>query len=152
MLSLPLPTRSWKSACTCALLIALLAGCEGISLAAPEGEVTLQVQGTVRDAASGAPIANAKVAVVRLAYGWTDLASVRTDAEGRYSLTHHLRHVATDEEFRDSCTIWHNDTSTSVGMHVQASSYSMWAADGMNGVPMLRCTNELQTMHFQLRR
>lgn len=135
---------SW---CAWALLAALLTACEGLSLAAPEGEATLQVQGTVRDAASGAPVANAKVAIV---VGWSDLATARTDTEGRYSLTHRLKHVARDREFRDSCHIWLNDTAHSVTMDVEATGYPSWAA--LEASAVLRCTDELQTMHFRLRK
>lgn len=144
------PLRTLGVGFRCALLAALLNACEGVSFAAPEGEVALQVQGTVRDAASGAPIPNAKVSVVGEFY--IELASVRTDAEGRYSLTHRLNHVATDEEFRDSCTIWDDDTTMSVGIRVDAAGYPVWAADGTDGVPALRCTDELQTMHFKLQK
>jgi hypothetical protein len=137
--------RTPAFAAVCFILAAVTGGCNGIGIAAPEATVNLRVEGSVRDAVSGVPLADAKVAVVRLGYGWTELASVRTDAQGRYLLTYRLRHVATDREFRDGCTIWYKSTSTSVGIMSEAPGY-LWGSDGSDGAPRLRCINELQNI------
>jgi hypothetical protein len=143
--------RSLAAAAVCFVLAVMTGGCDGIGIAAPEATVTLRIEGIVRDASSRAPLADAKVAVVRLGYGWTELASVRTDAQGRYSLTYRLRHVATDREFRDGCTIWYNNTSTSVGIMSEAPGY-LWGSDGSDGAPRLRCINELQNIDLLMTR
>jgi hypothetical protein len=143
--------RGGVVAAVCFILAAVTGGCDGIGIAAPETTVNLRIEGSVRDAGSGAPLADAKVAVVRLGYGWTELASVRTDAQGRYSLTYRLRRVATDREFRDGCTIWYKNTSTSVGIKSEAPGY-LWGSDGLDGAPQLRCTNELQIIDLLMTR
>lgn len=132
----------------CFLAAAALGGC-GIELAAPETTVHLHVEGTVLDSETGAPIAGARVALARLWYGWTELTSVQTDSEGRYSLSYVLRHVATDEEFGDDCTVWHDDTGKSVGLVPHAPGY-LWGSDGSDGSPRLRCTNGLQIIDLRM--
>jgi len=130
----------------------LVAGCEGVGLVGPTREASLQVQGTVRDAVSGAPIVNARVSVtVSEGYGSTDLASVRTDAEGRYTLTYRLKRVATDREFGDTCTIWQKDRSSSVWIRAVADGYWLRADSGEDGAPALRCTDAVQTIDLNLR-
>lgn len=130
-------------------MLAVLFGACGVDIVSPETTVDLRVQGVVRAASSGEAVANATVSLTRNEdYVWTALTSVVTDAEGRYSLTYHLRHVATDPEFAGSCTVWHDDTSTSVDLLAQAEGFA-------SGIPgdqgsRLRCTNELQTIDLTL--
>jgi hypothetical protein len=126
----------------------LFGGC-GVSIVSPETTVDLRVQGVVRAASSGAPVPNARVSLTRSEdYGWIDLTSVVADAEGRYSLTYHLRHVATDPEFAGSCTVWHDDTSTSVELIAQAEGFAL-AFPGDQGA-RLRCTDSLQTIDLTM--
>lgn len=151
-------SRSWANAVrltgALALAASLFAGCKGLGIASPEGEVTLRVQGIVRDALTDTHIPNAKVAVARweAPYGYTELASVRTDAEGRYSLTHRLSHVVTETQFADSCSVWYRDTTTDVEIQAEAAGYLTWQLNGFDAVPALRCTSELQVIELGMRR
>ena len=130
----------------------LFLGACGLSLAEPETDVTLQISGSVRDAVSGGPIAGATVAVTTGFFGTGDLASVRTEADGRYVLTYHLRHVATDKELSGSCTIWDGDTSRGVSVYATAPGYGPRAESGADGVPALACRGEAQTFDFKLKK
>jgi hypothetical protein len=142
--------RRWLMAVAVAGVV--VGGCDGVSLAGPTRESNLQVQGTVRDAVTGAPIANARVSVaVTEGYVPTELTSVRTDAEGRYTLTYRLRNVATDREFGDTCTIWHKDRSTSVWIRAVADGYWLWADSSEDGAPALRCVDAVQIIDLKLR-
>lgn len=148
--------RSWKHAGTLfgalALTTALFTSCEGLSIASPEGEVTLRVEGFVRDAITAAPIPNARVMVmVTFAYTDNELASVRTDAAGHYSLTYRLRHVVTDEEFEGDCYVWYRDTTVIVEIRAEAAGYRTWQL-GFDAVPELRCTGELQFIEIRMRK
>jgi hypothetical protein len=131
------------------LLVAVLFGGCGLSIVSPETTVDLRVQGVVRAASSGESVPNATVSLTRTEdYSWVDLTSVVTDAEGRYSLTYRLRHVATDPEFAGSCTVWHDDTSTSVELLAQAEGFAL-AFPGDQGA-RLRCTDALQTIDLTM--
>jgi hypothetical protein len=144
------PNRLWLTAL--GVIGALAGGCEGLSLAGPTRESNLQVQGTVRDAVSGAPVANAKVSVAIIdSYVAKDLTSVRTDAEGRFTLTYRLKNVATDKEFGDTCTIWYKDWSTTVSIRAVADGYWLWAESGEDGAPALRCVDAVQIIDLKLR-
>ncbi|MGK2962237.1 MAG: carboxypeptidase-like regulatory domain-containing protein [Gemmatimonadaceae bacterium] len=135
-----------------ALAVTLLAGCEGLGIASPEGEFTLRVNGFVRDVASGAPIPGARVAVARweAPWGYTELASVHTDAAGFYSLTYRLRHVVTDEELAGYCSVWYRDITTDVEIQAEAAGYRTWESGGFDAVPALRCTNEQQVIEIRM--
>ncbi|MBA2670755.1 MAG: carboxypeptidase regulatory-like domain-containing protein [Gemmatimonadetes bacterium] len=141
----------WLS--TAGVVIAvLLGGCDGVGFVSPEGDVTLQIQGTVRDAVSNAPIMNARVSVaVTEGYVGKDLTNVRTDAEGRYALTYRLMSVATERQFRDNCTIWHKGNTTGVWVRAVSDGSGVWADSGEDGAPALRCTDALQTIDLRLR-
>ncbi|HUQ47930.1 MAG TPA: carboxypeptidase-like regulatory domain-containing protein [Gemmatimonadaceae bacterium] len=128
-----------------------LGGC-GLSLASPEGDVNLQISGSVKDAVSGSPIAGASVVVTTGFFGSGDLTSVSTGADGRYVLTYHLRHVATDKELSDGCNVWDGDTSRNVSVYATAPGYGLRAETGADGVAPLQCTGNPQTFDFRLRK
>lgn len=142
----------WSGALVCGVAAFQLAGCGIVGIASPEGKASLHVQGSVRDAVTGSPIADAKVSLVMFVSGWPELKSVRTGSDGNYVLTYDVRHVVTDEGFEDGCDVWQNDFTTSLGIQVVATGYPAWASDGSDGTPSLRCIDAPQTLDFKLHR
>ena len=140
----------WRGVLISGIAAVQLAGCGVVGIASPEGKASLRLEGTVKDAGTGSPIGNAKVSLVMFVSGWPELQSVRTGSDGRYVLTYEVMHVVTDEEFENGCDVWENDETTSLGIQVSANGYSMWASDGVDGTPLLRCIDAPQTLDFRL--
>lgn len=138
----------WRGAVISGLAAFQLSACGIVEIASPEGKVSLQVQGTVRDAATGSPIADAKVSLLILGLPPRELESVRTGSDGKYLLTYDVKHLVTDEGF--DCDVWENDTTKSLGIQVLANGYPVWASDGNDGTPLLRCIDAPQTLDFRL--
>ena len=111
-----------------ALFVVVLAGC-GVTepvTETPETESTIRVQGTVTTAAEGTAIWGAKVEAHKWSIGYQSIAATTlSDSQGRYSLSF----------ARSSCF---NSISASCGGFQRAA----------NGD--IRCTNEVQTIDFQL--
>jgi hypothetical protein len=125
------------------LLVVVLAGCGPIDLTepTPNGEVHVQVQGTVTAAADGAPIASAKVEARQMSWSSSSLLDASySDTPGHYTLSFvvtgdcaesHLKITAGCEEY-------------------QTVQYGGLFADA--DTPFIRCTDEVQTIDFQLER
>ena len=124
-----------------ALVAALLSSCGTESITPPEPEITLRLQGTVRDEAARSPVANANVAV-RAAF---TMASARTDAEGRYALTVPLGSV------RPDCTFQTGQARYRLILSVEAEGYAPWSSDSSGG-PYPFCTPGVQTLDVYLRK
>jgi 5-hydroxyisourate hydrolase-like protein (transthyretin family) len=142
-----------RSTVTLACLLPLaLSGCDGIGISAPTKTVRLNITGMVTDAATGSPVAGAKVALT-LDLWVQEIASVVTDSNGRYALTHTLRQVATDRELRDPCHVWTDDRARSVNLTVDAEAQGYAPHyDGLYGAPALRCVDILQVIDLALTR
>ena len=67
------------------VLMSSLAACEGPT----EPTVNFRIEGTVTNAATGAPIEGARV---ELAIGFTTLAATMTNSQGRYTISHRREH------------------------------------------------------------
>lgn len=142
MSSLRLLNRRCRWIGAFALVALLLSSCADVSPTASGIDITLRVQGTVRDLASDSLMPNAKV---NIGVGLT-VASVRTDAEGHYSLTLQLRNVTPNCSGR----IW--DSTYHLEMYVEAEGYPLRHSDGSDAAPRPHCTDEPQTLHFKLRK
>jgi 5-hydroxyisourate hydrolase-like protein (transthyretin family) len=140
-----------RSTVTLVCLLALaLSGCDGIGISAPTKTVQLNLTGRVTDGATGSPIAGARVDLT-LDLWVQQVASVATDSDGRYALTHTLRQVATDRELRDGCYVWQGDRARGVHLVAEAQGY-LPSYDGSDGAPALRCVDTPQVINLALTR
>jgi hypothetical protein len=147
------PPQHHRITVTLACLLPLaLAGCEGFGLVAPTKTVHLSLARRVTDLATGSPVSAAKVALT-LDLWVQEVASVLTDSDGRYTLAHTLRQVATDREFRDDCHVWQGDRARGVYLTVDAEAQGYLPSyDGADGAPVLRCVDTPQVIDLALTR
>ena len=99
------------------------------------GEPTIRLEGTVTAADDGSPIAGANISVGH-SMGWhssTGVAAGRTDASGRYALSFETEGVGCKDYF----------------VFVIANPLFL---PNLSFGSSLRCTDELQTLDFQLER
>jgi hypothetical protein len=116
------------------MLLLLIACSDGSSTGL--GKTTpLQIGGTVSDAATGLPLSEVYVELRRSNFKSSTLVSAaRTDAQGRYSISH-------------------REERCSASLHVSASrtGYIAQSAGGLSGTrPRIQCVVVLQTYDFAL--
>ncbi|MDX1419431.1 MAG: carboxypeptidase-like regulatory domain-containing protein [Rubricoccaceae bacterium] len=129
-------------------LAVLLAGCDA---AAPSTSVSLRLEGTVRDAATGAAVPGAEVLlyVVNEDLSTTTLARTTADSDGRFTLSHRLEDVATEGELGGACAIWNDGVTAEVSLAASAEGY----ADGrFFSAEPVACTDAAQTVALTLTR
>ena len=118
-----------------AILVAfVLSGCE---LTGP-GEVNIHLQGTVTATLDGAPITRVKVEALKMSWS-SDSLLVRSysDTQGHYALSFVEVGSCPESLLKLMAT----------GEGYQTSQYMK-----MIGAPFIRCTDEVQTIDFQLER
>ena len=135
-----MPSRLLFSTVFSGLAAALLSSCGTESITPPEPEITLRLQGTVRDEVAHSPVANANIAL-RAAF---TLGSTRTDAEGRYALTVPLGSV------RPDCTFQTGQARYRLILAVEAEGYASWSSDSSGPYPF--CTPDVQILDVYLRK
>jgi hypothetical protein len=121
-----------------AILVAfVLSACELTGLTTP-GEVHVHVQGTVTAAVGAAPIMRAQIEAMKMSWSSDSLlAESYSNAQGHYSLSFVEMGSCPESLFKL--------TATAEGY--QSSEYLK-----MTGTLFIRCTDEVQTIDFQLER